>query len=398
LEIRYGEISLSLGINDKFKKKTIEYIVDRWFLAVEQSMQSLSSFLLTMVEEIYSFPATRGLDNYKEWSLVYFAEHFMPSREESRKVLGHHIQPIPGKDKQACQTLGKVEPRIKDLIIDSYKEWNIGGYAQVISNSLKALELYHIRLEQTAWQTIHGQYNLENSLRTDTAFKEVEDNVKKWGWTYETTQNKDKINKDKTRGDDDNSGYSHFTYSNYFGTKDDYDEAANIISRSANPYRQSFDKIMEMLKELRKMSKLRLPGFKKLKVKVNDNHNVLYVTIDDRKELEVKVDGEVIKLEKNAEKNVKELKVTIDGMDWSLEVQLNKVIDIDDIESRLSKIYCEFGARQYEKAGGQADKLLGEIKVAQKLLENIYRDGSTKSARKPTLSNNPWLWPWLWPW
>ena len=392
LEIRYGEISLSLGINDKFKKKTIEYMVDRWFLAVEQSMQSLSSFLLTMVEEIYSFPASKGLINYKKWSVDHFANQFMSGREKSRIVLGHHMEPIPDKDKQACQTLGKVEPGIKDLIIDSYKEWNIGGYAQVISNSLKALELYHIRLEQTAWQTIHGQYNLENSLRTDAAFKEVEDNVKKWGWTYETTQNKN-----KTHGDD-SSDYSHFTYSNYFGTKDDYDEAANIISRSANPYRQNFDKIMEMLKELRKMGKLQLHGFKKLKVEWNNNHNVLYVTIDGSKELQVKVDGEVLKLENNAEKNVKELKVTIDGMNWSLKVEQNKVIDIDDINSRLSNIYCEFGARQYEKAGDLADELLKELKVTHKLLENTLRDGSAKSAEKPTVGNNSWLWPWLWPW
>jgi len=53
LEIRYGEISLSLGIKEEYKNKAIEYFVDRWLLGVEQSMLSISSFVLTLVEEAY---------------------------------------------------------------------------------------------------------------------------------------------------------------------------------------------------------------------------------------------------------------------------------------------------------------------------------------------------------
>jgi hypothetical protein len=32
----------------------MEYMVDRWFLAVEQSMSSLSRFLLSIVEKVYT--------------------------------------------------------------------------------------------------------------------------------------------------------------------------------------------------------------------------------------------------------------------------------------------------------------------------------------------------------
>jgi hypothetical protein len=393
LEIRYGELSLSLGIKDEFKKKTIEYMVDRWFLAVEQSIQSLSSFLLTMVEEIYSFAGSKELDQDKESSVAHFADQFFRGNRQGRKLLSQYLEEIPDKDKQARQTIGKAEVDIKNLIIDSYKEWNIGGYAQVISNSLKALELSHIRLNQKAWQTIHGQYSLENSLRTDAAFMEVEDNVNKWGWTYETTQNKKKIDKDKIKGDD-KSRYTHFTFSNYFGTKKDFDETANIISRSANPYRQNFDKIMEMLKELQMMRKLELHDFEKLIVRLSDDHKILSITVYDSSEAiserEVKVDGGDCIVVNNAT----ELNVIINDMKWTLKINQEKEIINIDVNRSLGNIYRQFGATNYDEAGKLASKVLKELKVTRKLLENIHRDGSAKSAEKPTVGNNSLLWPW----
>ena len=54
----------------------------------------------------------------------------------------------------------------------------------------------HISLTLEAWQTFRGYYNLENSLRTDAAFKEIQDNVIEWGWTYQN-QSKTNVNVSK---------------------------------------------------------------------------------------------------------------------------------------------------------------------------------------------------------
>jgi hypothetical protein len=385
LEIRYGELSLSLGIINKYKKKTIEYIVDRWFLGVEQSMQSLSSFLLTMIEELYLYTEHEPFRQNKESSLDYFSSSFI-SNGIRTIAFRNYMKQIPDKDKQASWKLKKIEPKIKELITDSYKEWNIGGYAQVISNALKALEISHISLTQTAWQTIHGQYNLENSLRTDAAFKEVEDNVKKWGWTYE---NQDKNSRDKDKTQDEHSSKSSSRLASNHFKKEDFDEAANIISKSANPYRQSFDKIMYMLKELRYIRTGVLHDFENFIVNVNGNKSGLQVNVDGRiSEVKVDHDDKVFKLENNATK----LKVTLDHMDLNKNIDGKVVLEIN-INNRLSSIYRAFGANEYDNACKETQDLLGDIKIAQKLLERIYEDVKTQNAQDPKVDNSSWFWP-----
>jgi hypothetical protein len=317
--------------------------------------------------------------------LDYFSKSFV-SKGIRTEAFKRYMQQIPDKDKEACRKLGKTEPRIKDLITDSYKEWNIGGYAQVISNALKALEISHISLTQTAWQTIHGQYNLENSLRTDAAFMEVENNVKKWGWTYEN-QDKNGKDEDKTQKEHSNKSSSP-SVSNHFDKKEDFDEAANIISKSGNPYRLNFDKIMDMLKELRYMRTGVLHDFESFIVKVNCDKSGLQVDVDYRIS-EVKIDNndKVFKLENNATN----LKVTLDHMHLYKNINNNVVFQIN-INDTLSSIYRAFGANEYDNAGNEAQTLFGEIKIAQKLLERIYEDIKTTNIQGPNMDNSSWLW------
>jgi hypothetical protein len=53
LEIRYGDLTLSFGIKDEHKTRAIEYMVDRWFLGVDNTIQTISRYLLTKLEEKY---------------------------------------------------------------------------------------------------------------------------------------------------------------------------------------------------------------------------------------------------------------------------------------------------------------------------------------------------------
>ena len=139
---------------------------------------------------------------HMEYSLSCFLEDLQ--KDETIKRIIEPIEyfiKIPEKPSVVVPVWPKrkskgIEWNVRKLLADSYKEWNIGGYSQVITNALKALEVLHIYLTLEAWQTFRGYYNLENSLRTDAAFKEVQDNVIEWGWTYQN-QSKTNVNVSK---------------------------------------------------------------------------------------------------------------------------------------------------------------------------------------------------------
>lgn len=344
LEIRYGEISLSLGIKEEYKNKAIEYFVDRWLLGVEQSMLSISSFVLTLVEEAYRI-ANQEVKRPNN-SLQSFMNIFNSEARDSTKSF---LIFKPTSKKQKKSKLEKIESNVKELLIDSYREWNVGGYTQVLFNCLRSLEYLNLELRQEAWQTIRGQYNLENTIRTEAAFKEVEHNVSIWGW----------INDKKNVGSD----------SGAVNNKKELDEVANIISKSTNPYFYNFETIMMALKELR-MLRSKLSDFDKIDIWLEDNKM-------SREEITVNIDGKVSKVTINEnifklDTDNKVLKVLIDGS--FLSVDINKNMMEIDVQDRLSKIYCMFGANKYERAGLEAQRLLKELKISKRIIEEIEKE------------------------
>lgn len=341
LEIRYGEISLSLGIKDEYKNKAIEYFVDRWLLGVEQSMLSISSFVLTFVEEAYRIvnqEVKRPNNSVESFINIFNAE----ARDSTKFYL--RFKPINKKRKKS--KLEKIEFNVKELLIDSYREWNVGGYTQVLFNCLRSLEYLNLELSQEAWQTIRGQYNLENTIRTDAAFKEVEYNVFLWGW----------IN-DKKNSNFDCSAVN---------SKKELDEVANIISKSTNPYFYNFGIIMMALKELR-ILRSNIGNFNRIDIWIEDDKNKY-------EEITVDMDGKVTKININEstfklDANNGTLKVLVDGSFISVDIKKN-TIEID-VQDRLSRIYYMFGANQYEQSGLEAQRLLKELKISEKLIEEI---------------------------
>jgi len=319
-EIRYGEISLSMGIKDEYKNKFIEYFVDRWFLGVEQSVLYISSFVLTLVEEAYmilNVEITKPDSSFQS-----FVNSFDLKAKNSIKF---YIQ-FKKYGKYNTYKLEKTESEVRGLLIDSYKEWNIGGYTQVLFNCLKLLDYFNLELKQEAWQTIRGQYNLENSLRTDAAFKEVEENVGKWGWTYDKKNEKSNNNDVKNK-------------------KKEFDEVANIVSKSTNPYFYNFDIIMSALKELQRIHSGSLDNFDKIDIWVENEkgkHKELKVSVDGRIST-ILIDNDIFILDDKD----KLLKVRMNGTLSSINIDKN-VLEID-IQNRLSNIYCLFGSNRYEK-------------------------------------------------
>jgi hypothetical protein len=359
----------------------MEYMVDLWFLAVEQSMSSLSRFLLSIVEKVYTSlkeeeekKKKEAIDKKKYYSLSCFLEdlqkdetikpiiepikHFI-NVPENPPIQTHKITSIAVLvwSKMKSKDIREIERNVRNLLVDSYREWNIGGYPQVITNALKTLEVLHISLTLEAWQTFRGYYNLENSLRTDAAFKEVQDHVIEWGWTYQN-QSRTNVNvsKDSLHG---------------FNSKADFDDTANVISQSIDPYRYNFDRIMEVLKYIHEMRKKYYDEYKP-----SDRHKVhsdyfenLEANINNKK---LKIDGKEMDFEPvNNDK------------DWKIDGKIIPKIDIDkkeidsegkwsvDINARVSRIYCLFGSNKYKEAGEKAQKLLKDTNKVYGFLENL---------------------------
>jgi hypothetical protein len=332
-------------------------------------MASLSSFLLSIVEKIYISLKEKEINLRKkevtniknDYSLNCFLndlkledtikDFIKIKADPSVQIRKTASMPAPGQSKMKSKDIRKIEPEVKQLLVDSYREWNIGGYSQVITNALKALEALHISLTQKAWQTFRGYYNLENSLRTDAAFKEVQDNVIEWGWTY----------KNQSNPADNKHSQKNKTKLQGFDKKEDFDETANIISQSVDPYRHNFDKIMETLKTLKKIHKMHkedldqkehLHSFEKLEIDISAKI--------------LKIDDKVLKLEP-----------ADNDTDWKIDGKIIPKIDIDskkwivDINSTMSSIYCLFGSNKYREAHAQAQKLLEDVEKAHKLLNKI---------------------------
>ena len=246
LEIRYGDLALSLGIKDKYKTKALEYMVDRWFLAVDNTIQTVSRHFLTRVE--------------KEYARLYRLS----------------------QSSKANKSLAKAENELRKKLTTSYSDWNRGAYERVIAETFKAFEIiskvrnYKDIDKNTAasklgdqiptaedWKIIVGFYTLENSLRTDAAFLEIVANLSNWGWTIKN--DKDLL---KSKNSTDNSLHSPNSLTleakpssgkskipNYYSplpgeNKDNYDDLANLIRETSDEYQKALFQVMHTLKTL----------------------------------------------------------------------------------------------------------------------------------------------------
>jgi hypothetical protein len=253
LEIRYGDLTLAFGINEKYRGRALEYIVDRWFLGVDNTMQTISRWFLTKLEGEY--------------------------RELKNRI-------VPDKNKKEKKAMEKLEDKVRKKLIESYSNWNKGTYERVIANSLSSFKdieksfnkmktsnnKYPIMTDQQ-WKTLLGFYILENSLRTDAAFLEISKNLSAWGWTGYAINKKGK--NEHHRESENTREHIHYTgleekniKSKYFSEgeihdyytteplkhrKDLLDQTANIIRETSDDYQKAFFAIMRTLKTFNKL-------------------------------------------------------------------------------------------------------------------------------------------------
>jgi hypothetical protein len=258
LEIRHGDITIAFRIKDDAKKIVLEYIIDRWFLGVENAKQTISRYLITKVEEEYK----KLQDDQKQ------------------------------KEKNKFK-------KINNLLTDSYKHWNNGAYEHVIFttiNAFKAMDklksdfkksaksnTHDYKTEKTGlaeknWKIILGFYILENSLRTDAAFAEINKTISNSNWrdeaeknsqgTNETTSNDstDKT-KDAKRISNEQQKLDNYYNADYRKDKKYFDKQANLIRETTDLYQKAFFQIMfsiEKYNEVQIPEDMREEGFGKL--------------------------------------------------------------------------------------------------------------------------------------
>ncbi len=300
LEIRYGDITLDLGIDEKNKIKALEYMIDRWFLATDNTIQTISRYFLTQLEEKYL-------------KISNCSQKIRDKNTGDDKAL---------KRGDPEKKIVDLESKIRKVLTEAYSDWNRGAYERVIATTTKELEeinkfikdnerdrnkrnrvllcpneMQDLKISPTTedWKTILGSYILENSLRTDAAFVEVSSNLSKWGWTIKednelSQQDEDQNNND---GKGENNPSDSITSANNgeikpkpgvnvklhdFYTpnaqmpKKVYDMMANLIRETSDPYQRAFFTIMNTLKifnallsEQRLEQKQKEECFKKLK-------------------------------------------------------------------------------------------------------------------------------------
>jgi hypothetical protein len=243
LESRYGDLPLSLGVLDKYRKKARDYIEDRWFFAVDSTVMDLSRYLLGEAEMYYKDLKIEGLvcNSYrflgiawvlKNSSIVALLKIIFETKLQSRIL----------QERVYKHVLRNKKEKIKKILVDAYKEWDSSNYEIVISHSILALrELNELRdsknelLNETYWKKIKGHYHFAFRLRTDAAFEEIKRRLLDWEWTI--------------RKKVEPKNYEEGSTSNAVENKR-YDQSANLVWEYADYVYQSINKIKYIIEKI----------------------------------------------------------------------------------------------------------------------------------------------------
>jgi hypothetical protein len=288
LEAKYGDLSLSLGIDDKYKKQASYYILDKWFLAVESARRVISSSLLSKAEEEYR-------DTYGE-------DKRSGKPKRIRKPRDYIVS---AKDYIVSELEERQEKQTRDELIKASTDWNNGDYEIVMRRSLdvilnlkeraeeelkdskdeidkigkkkekeleqkektleekKKLEDKEKELEQKEkglskyWKFIKGVYIFEDALFTQAAFEEIKISVTNWLWTYGQQPNNGeelKTHLDHTYTENtknqNTSSYATDVHGSRVSIHNEHEDLQNLLWQSADNFSHTASHIMNTIKKL----------------------------------------------------------------------------------------------------------------------------------------------------
>lgn len=248
LETRFGDLSLSLGIKDDYKKLAEDYILDCWFLAAENTIRDISGGILNQAELAYR---TEHEHVEKQRRSAYRNEAGFLDRKLLEKM--NHNRKVDDNQKTITNC--------REQLLAASRYWHDGEYEMVIDRALTILENLRrlknpdpltsdsfdnknkadriIKLSafpnipikdysqkgkkekeesrsslfsEQYWKKIKGLYLFMDMFYAEATYQKISKNVVEWGWIYQS-------NNSHSAGDDNSKGNLAQEYSSYNAPK-----------------------------------------------------------------------------------------------------------------------------------------------------------------------------------
>jgi hypothetical protein len=245
LSTQEGEFVIGLGIKDEYKKLAEQFILDKWFTAVQLAVASVSSSILSTAEKTFASMYGNERSEFKVQSREgknRFGINWAGDSNFEKRFSHDGIPVFRSKDKE----------EIKKRLIETAAQWHEGNYEMVISQALSILEQLQNLPTTYHWKLLRGYFVFENGFHTRAATEEIKKNVSTWGWIY--SNQKDAGNGVRSSnlqyGSNQNmliGGSTQLRPSN--GSKLTPQE---IISQSLDPWTEAYFKIQRASEQLSK--------------------------------------------------------------------------------------------------------------------------------------------------
>lgn len=181
LEAKYGDLPLALGIDEKFKIQALDYIIDRWFLAVESAIKAVSSVIYSEAEREYAIFKS----GKKSYTHVRTISKIIPHKRDPDMDLQRHL-------------------------VRAASSWHDGEYETVINDCLMVLEHLNKKPDNDFWKFIKGFYLFEDELFTKEAFSEIQSNANRWKWVYNNSEKKSSTKQKSPKNINQNTNNSEY--------------------------------------------------------------------------------------------------------------------------------------------------------------------------------------------
>jgi tetratricopeptide (TPR) repeat protein len=223
-EVKYGSLENVFKIKSDSYQQAINFVTDKLYIASDMYLLNFSSIIMTKLEDSY-LSLNEIVDKYSDSDLTCGYHKRYPADQK------------PGNFVLACSYCrGCILQKLKETSVIMnycYKEWRYGSHEIVLEKCFSGLECLGFvtfegfKARQSAreltrpefWQEMRGFLLIAETFCMESAFADIELNLKNWNWINPSTNNDNKS---------DNS-YSKM-YRNLIVSFDEWDRAITNIT------------------------------------------------------------------------------------------------------------------------------------------------------------------------
>ena len=223
-EVKYGSIENVFKIKTDSRQQAIDFVTDKLFNASDMYLLNFTSIIMTKLEDSYL-------------SLKEIVEKY----SDSHMTCGYHkrypADQKPGNFVAECsycrECISQKLEETRVIMNYSYREWRYGSHEIVLEKSFSGLECLSFvtfegfKASQSArelakpefWQEMRGFLLIAEAFCMDSAFADIELNLKKWNWINPSIDS-----------DNQSDGTYSKMYRNLIVSFDDWDRAISSIT------------------------------------------------------------------------------------------------------------------------------------------------------------------------